>query len=116
MEDERYLIDCYTEDSLKHGFPENSYTCVSPTQVAEIIANCSREMAGIVEVRISFLRKEADWEWANYWKREAQVRREYENLFRREVERYLPFIGCMSFAGPKAIVDWIFKQVEIKKK
>lgn len=115
MEEPRYILDCYTKDSLEHGFPESTIKLVSPRQVAEYIANRTREMAGVEEIRIQIIKKEPDYEWAKYYRVEGQICREYEHEFRKEVERYLPFLSVMSFAGPKAIVDWIFKQVTIKK-
>jgi len=115
MEEPRYILDCYTKDSLEHGFPESTIKLVSPREVAEYVANRTREMAGIEEIRIQIIKKDVDYDWAKYWRVEAQIHREYEFKFRDEVARYLPFIQVMSFAGPKAIVDWIFKQVEIKK-
>jgi len=116
MEEQRYIIDCYTKDAMIHGFPEHTYTCVSPKQLAEIIANCTTEYRGIEEVRITFEKKEPDYEWAKYWRLEAQNYRDYEDRLKDEITRYLPFINFMSFAGPKAIVDWIFKNVDIKEK
>jgi hypothetical protein len=116
MEEPRYHIEYFTEDSLEHGFPEVSFTCVSPIEVAEAVAHCTRERTGIAEVRITFIRKEPDWDWAQYWRVKSQHCREYEWSFRKEVAKYLPAIDIMSFAGPEAIVKWIFNHVTINKK
>jgi hypothetical protein len=115
MEEPRYILDCYTKDSLEHGFPESTIKLVSPLQVAEYIANRTREMAGVEEIRVQIIKKEPDYEWAKYYRIESQIHRDYEIEFRKEVEEHLPSLGFMSFCGPKAIVEWIFKQVEIKK-
>lgn len=114
MEEKRYIVECYSKDAMVHGFPEFTRTCVSPTQVTEIIAECTREFTGINEIRITFSKKETDYDWAKYWQIESQISRNYEYHFRNEIARYLPEIDFMSFAGAKAIVDWIFKKVVIK--
>lgn len=43
-----------------------------------------------------------------------EARRAYEWDFRSEIEKYLPAIKFMSFAGPRAIVAWVFDRVQPK--
>ena len=115
MEEPRYTIECFSSDSIEHGLPESTRTCVSPHEVAEIVASCTRQASGITELRITIDRAEPDWDWAKYWRLEAQICREYEHRFCDEIAKRLPSIRFMSFAGPEAIVNWIFQNVEIKK-
>lgn len=43
-----------------------------------------------------------------------EARRAYEWDFRSEIEKHLPAIRFMSFAGPRAIVAWVFDRVQPK--
>jgi len=114
MEEPRYIVDCYTEDSMEHGFPENTHSCVSIKQVSEIIASSTREFTGITEIHIRIAYKPPDYDWAKYWRLDTQICRDYDLEFRNEIAKWLPSIDTMSFTGPKDMVDWIFKNVEIK--
>jgi hypothetical protein len=35
-------------------------------------------------------------------------------LWREEIEKYLPHIGIMSFAGPASTIRWLFQRVKLK--
>ena len=48
-----YSVDIYTEKALEHEYPENSYQVDSLVELAKIIHNCSRELSGIRQVRIT---------------------------------------------------------------
>jgi len=37
-----------------------------------------------------------------------------DQRWRREIEKYLPGIKFMSFAGAEATIKWVFEHVEIK--
>jgi hypothetical protein len=54
VDEKRYRVDCFTPKTVCSDFPENTYYVNTPEQVAEIIRNCSRPIAGIrcVEVWI----------------------------------------------------------------
>ena len=60
----RYTVDCFTPTSVPagsdprnpdgegHGFPENTYDRETVEEVAEILGNCTRKVAGIRMVRV----------------------------------------------------------------
>lgn len=43
-----------------------------------------------------------------------QMVREVDWRWREEIEKYIPQLGVMSFAGPKATIRWLMERVEIK--
>lgn len=49
-----FRVDCYTPKTVFSDFPENSYNVNTPEEVADIVKNCARKIAGIrcVEVWI----------------------------------------------------------------
>jgi len=47
-----YTVDCFTERSAGTKFPENSYSCSTPSEVVEIVKNCSDEISGIIKVEV----------------------------------------------------------------
>jgi hypothetical protein len=51
-EEQRYTVDCFTEEWADTKFPENSYYCKTVEEVAEIVKNCSRPIAGIRKVEV----------------------------------------------------------------
>lgn len=110
----KYEVATYTADSLEHGLPETVHCCISPAQVAEILAANSIESRGIEEVRIKIQGRVSDASLARYWKHESQVRRDYEFAYRDEIAKYLPNIHFMSFIGPEATIKWLFEQVGVK--
>ena len=48
----KYSVDVFTEDSLGTKFPEQSYDADTVEDVAKIISNCTRKIAGIREVLV----------------------------------------------------------------
>ena len=48
-----YTIDVFTEEAIKHGFPENTYEANDLVSIAKLIHNCSREISGIKQIRIT---------------------------------------------------------------
>lgn len=54
---DQYVVDVFTNFTLGTKFPENSYGCNSPKEVAKIVKDCSRKISGIVKVEV----------WINYY-------------------------------------------------
>ena len=48
----KYNVDCFTEKWADTKFPENSYECETVEEVAEIVKNCSRSIAGIRKIEV----------------------------------------------------------------
>jgi hypothetical protein len=50
-----YIVDAFTEKSLENtpDFPENTYHAISMEEVFKIVHNCSREIAGIKQIRVT---------------------------------------------------------------
>lgn len=48
----KFTIDCFTEEWVGTQFPENTYKATTLEEVAKIIRNCSRKIAGIREVQV----------------------------------------------------------------
>jgi hypothetical protein len=52
MEETKYTIDVFTEQSVGTKFPENSYFVNELASVKHIIKHCTREEAGIRQVQV----------------------------------------------------------------
>jgi hypothetical protein len=48
----RYTLDAFTEKSLGTEFPENTWFADTADEVAMIIHNCARRIAGIRQVQV----------------------------------------------------------------
>ncbi len=48
----KYTVDCFTEKSVSSKYPEVSYFPDSTEEVAVIIHNCTRHLAGIKKVEV----------------------------------------------------------------
>jgi len=52
IESMRYTVDCFTERWAGTEFPENTYDCDSVEHVAEIVNDCTKEIAGIKKIEV----------------------------------------------------------------
>jgi len=57
MAKSQYTVDVFTERWVNTKFPENTYDCHTPEDVAKIIRDCSREIFGIKKIEV----------WINYY-------------------------------------------------
>jgi hypothetical protein len=48
----KFTVDCFTEEWVGTRFPVNSYDAESVEEVARIVHNCSRKIAGIKQVQV----------------------------------------------------------------
>jgi len=53
----KYTVDVFTEKWANTKFPENTYDCMTPAAVENIITNCSKKISGIRKIEV----------WINYY-------------------------------------------------
>jgi len=50
--EQKYTVDCFTEEWAETKFPVNTYYCKTVEEVTEIVKHCSRPISGIMKVEV----------------------------------------------------------------